>query len=408
MQGLELKLIFKNSQGYLTDDIALNFTNYGLNDHVINFQSHAYWIVRVISFNNKENRVFCEILSYRLGQTDFEPNQKQMANKLSQIEYISFNKIDTTGLLSTLLKIKKNPLKKPIVYKTISKNLNFSEKPNIERKPEKIQINKTFYYPLKHIDFNNGYVSFGQKFQEYEKVLDIIIENQDIIEEYDAVKDYFENILATKDVKIMVSIEIVDNKVISSFAESPDINKIDKKFIEEVKFNIIKSKFKNKANDNEDNDFFTLEDFYKDNIELKSLYENEEELFENSLIVTNSKHYRHLRHLSKIHSHNLMKIRCLKNPFSYIFLIKGNSYYYFIWETLKTEEATYIWRIENEVNALQMEIKTVNDIIKKIKTQGKMSYISSTNDEFMRIFHNYDDSHNGFIKWKNDLERILI
>ena len=42
-----------------------------------------------------------------------------------------------------------------------------------------------------------------------------------------------------------------------------------------------------------------------------------------------------------------------------------------------------------------------------IKVQGKTAYINSTEDPFQRIYHDYSEIVDGFVKWKGELETIL-
>jgi len=396
----------------LTEDKSINIQNSDLNDNVKNFQSSAYWIIRVKRFIEHESRIFCEVMSYHQGKSEFDHHQKQLAEKLNQIQNISFNNIDTFGLLGTLLKGKKRATPKPAKPKPVYERQEFPVKEEIIRKPIKYQINKSFDFPIKNLDFKNGFVSFEQKFYGFSSRLYFTIENEDILEEYDAVKNYFENALKTKKVRVTVKVDIEDNKVISSSANSPEIKRINKKLIEEVKLNIVKSTIKNRTKPEKESDLLTAEEYFqtfsKNDLELKTFYDNDKELIQDLLKISDSKHYKHLRYLSSKHSPELMKLRLIHRPCSFIFLIEGDNQYHFIWETLKTEEATYVWHIEKKIEELKVYLKKINEIIKTIKAEGKMDYISNSKDEFDRIFHDYNEPNKGFLKWKKDLEKVLV
>src|SRR5690606_31146020 len=102
------------------------------------------------------------------------------------------------------------------------------------RQPHKVSIKETFYVPLKNVRFKLGGVSFDKKFKEHKKTLELTIPNYDIREEFDAVKNYFANVLKTKKIEVTVDIEITDNEVTSIEAKSPEIEKIDKQLIDNV------------------------------------------------------------------------------------------------------------------------------------------------------------------------------
>jgi hypothetical protein len=411
LEGLELKILFKNSKAYLTEDRLVHIENSGLPDRISNFQSHAYWIIRVKKTFEHENRISCEVISYHQGKSEFDHHQKQLAENLNRIQSISFDNIDTFGLIRTFSKKGKGFTSRPIKPKP-AQGQNFPFKEETIREPLKYQINRSFDFPIKNLDFKDGFVSFEQKFNEYPKSIYFTIENEDIEEKYDPVKNYFGNFLKTKKVKITVRVYIEHDEVVSVSADSPEIKRINKQLIEEVKLNFVKSTVKKRTKTENECDLLTAEEyfetFFDDDFKLKAFYANDEELVRDMVKISNSKHYKNLRYLSSKHSHELMRLRILHRPLSFIFLVEGDNQYHFLWETLNTEEATYIWHIDKDINVLKDYLNKINEIIRMIKVEGKLEYISKTEDKFSRIFHDYNDSIDGFLKWKEDLERKLL
>jgi hypothetical protein len=102
-----------------------------------------------------------------------------------------------------------------------------------------------------------------------------------------------------------------------------------------------------------------------------------------------------------------MKLRFVLKPLSFIFLVSGERYYYLVWETLDTAEATYIWRSEKNKEALKANFHKVEDILNLIKIQGKIAYIQSGDENMKRIYHDYSEIKNGFVSWKTELESVL-
>jgi hypothetical protein len=160
-----------------------------------------------------------------------------------------------------------------------------------------------------------------------------------------------------------------------------------------------------------DKNLFTMEEYFEtfgdENFKSNTFYSDEKELFEDLLKITNTKHYKHLRFLSSKHRHQIMKLRFIHKPFSFIFLIEGDRNYHLIWETLDTEEATYLWHIDKNLQTLKTSLRKIEDIINIIKVQGKTAYISATEDHFRRIYHDYSAVVDGFVKWKDELESVL-
>ncbi|MFN7115384.1 MAG: hypothetical protein ACK4TA_01215 [Saprospiraceae bacterium] len=405
MTGQELKILFQHDKAYLTNDRSMTFAQVGLPESVKSFKTPAYWTIRVINYNELEKKIFCEVLTYQNGETEFGYNQKQLADKLNNLEIVTFRSIDTTGLLKTSSGIASSSYT-PLRYKPVDRTqYNYTKEPLIQT------INETFFVPLKNVRFKLGGVSFDKKFKEHKKTIELTIANYDIREEFDAVKNYFANVLGTKKIEVTAKIEIIGNVISSTKISSPEITKINKQLIDNVKFEFVKSITKKKINVELDKSLFTMDEYFDtfadEKFKSNTFYSNDKELFEDLLTISNTKHYKHLRFLSSKHSHEIMKLRFVHKPFSFIFLIQGDRNYHIIWETLDTEEATYVWHITKDVNVLEMTLRKVEDIINVIKVQGKTAYINSTEDPFRRIYHDYSEVVDGFVKWKGELENIL-
>lgn len=407
MTGQELKILFRQDKAYLTADRPMTFEQLGLPDIAKTFKEPAFWTIKVLNHRENEKKIFCEITSYQNGETDFGSSQKLLADKLNDLQIVTFKSIDTTGLLKTLAG--NSGVVRPIKFVPVDRTP--IQQTEFVRQPHKVSIKETFYVPLKNVRFKLGGVSFDKKFKEHKKTLELTIPNYDIREEFDAVKNYFANVLKTKKIEVTVDIEITDNEVTSIEAKSPEIEKIDKQLIDNVKFEFVKSTTKKKINVEIDKTLFTMDEYFDtfadDKFKSNTFYNNDKELFEDLLTISNTKHYKHLRFLSSKHSHDIMKLRFVHKPFSFIFLIQGDRNYHIIWETLDTEEATYVWHITKDINVLKMTLRKIEDIINVIKVQGKTAYISSTDDAFRRIYHDYSDLVDGFVKWKGELENIL-
>lgn len=407
MRGQELKILFRQDKAYLTADRPMTFEQLGLPDVAKTFKEPAFWTIKVLSHRENEKKIFCEITSYQVGETDFGSSQKLLADKLNDLQIVTFKSIDTTGLLKTLAG--NSGVVRPIKFVPVDRTP--VQPTEFVRQPHKVTIKETFYVPLKNVRFKLGGVSFDKKFKEHKETLELTIPNYDIREEFDAVKNYFANVLKTKKIEVTVNIEITDNEVTSIEAKSPEIEKIDKQLIDNVKFEFVKSTTKKRINVEIDKTLFTMDEYFDtfadDKFKSNTFYNNDKELLEDLLTISNTKHYKHLRFLSSKHSHDIMKLRFVHKPFSFIFLIQGDRNYHIVWETLDTEEATYVWHITKDINVLKMTLRKIEDIINVIKVQGKTAYISSTDDAFRRIYHDYSDLVDGFIKWKGELENIL-
>lgn len=119
------------------------------------------------------------------------------------------------------------------------------------------------------------------------------------------------------------------------------------------------------------------------------------------------KHFRHLRYLAGRHDLSLGKVRFATSPFAFIFLITGIKKYHIILETLDTEEATYLWSVDKDIETLQNEIANVDEYINQIKQEGRDAFLNSPPVNFTRVLHDYSDDRKGFVLWKDKLEENL-
>ena len=90
MKGQELKILFMEDMAFLTEEIALDFKQVQLLDSSVKFKTSAYWTIRIISYIEKENRLFVEVWYYQVGETECPGNQIELADILISIEKVTF------------------------------------------------------------------------------------------------------------------------------------------------------------------------------------------------------------------------------------------------------------------------------------------------------------------------------
>ena len=224
-------------------------------------------------------------------------------------------------------------------------------------------------------------------------------------------KDYFANVLGTKRIRVKADVEIHGGKVVMMNVASPEIERIDGKLIDNVRFEFVKSTTRKRIEVDIDKSLFTMEEyldrFGEKGLRPNAFHSSERDLFDDIMAVSDTRHYRHLRFLSDNHAHDIMKLRFVHKPFSFIFLLRGDRHFHIVWETLDTEEATYVWHVTGSIEDLKRALRKVEDIINVIKVQGKKAYIHAGDDGFRRIIHDYSALVDGFVKWKGELESVL-
>lgn len=141
---------------------------------------------------------------------------------------------------------------------------------------------------------------------------------------------------------------------------------------------------------------------------MHSLYESGEKLLDDLLKHKDVIHYRQLRYLAEKHQSNILKIRFVLNPFSFVFLLSGEEQYHLVLETLDTREATYIWHVGKDRQDLRDQLKRIDQQLSLIRNEGRQAFLESQPMNFSRILHDYYDGQKGFIQWKDLLKERLI
>lgn len=202
--------------------------------------------------------------------------------------------------------------------------------------------------------------------------------------------------------------ETFDDKITNIYASSAEINKINPVIVDNVKDDFTKSI--SKKDFESDNIIFTYDELIANsakNFKPEIFYKNDSEFLNRFLKISDTRHFLHLNYLSKKHDHNIMKLRFTCKPFSFLFLIPGESNYHIIWETLNTEEATYIWHRPKDKKLLKETFNKIEEIVNEIKIEGKIRYINSKDENFTRVYHDYKEKENGFYKWKEEVENVI-
>ncbi|WP_315821959.1 hypothetical protein [Paraflavitalea speifideaquila] len=200
--------------------------------------------------------------------------------------------------------------------------------------------------PFSNIQFLYTYAAFAIFIEELGQEVAFKIENPDIRPEFDAIKEYFIKILKKKTIIAEIEIRYNENDILSVAASSEDINKINSNIIDSVRFEFVKKRilpFKTHTNENQ---ILNTIDTLPDQPSLKELFKSDKDLIDDILSIKDSKHYHHLKFLAAQHLSSVLKIRFVLHPFSFLFLLQGDRKYYMVWETLNSDEATYVWQFE--------------------------------------------------------------
>lgn len=276
---------------------------------------------------------------------------------------------------------------------------------DVERGPESFEA--IVKVPLEHLLLKFGVVAFRYKVPQINTETEFEVENREMRPEFEVLKPYFAKYLKVKSIRVNLSYKIAFDKIKSYIAFSDDLDKINRELVEAVKFRFVAKNLIGKIPDFKSDNLLDIQQLQESSLD-NSLYKSGEELIDEILKIKDVKHYEQLRYLAAKHDRSVLRVRFVLLPFSFVFLITGEHQYHIIWETLDTEEATYIWHVEKHRPTLKAKLKEIDQDLGYIRSNGRQAFIEKTMEDFSRIIHDYTDVKKGFVLWKDQLQSRLV
>lgn len=268
-------------------------------------------------------------------------------------------------------------------------------------------IKKKISIPIEKLEFRFGLIAFKYQMPGNGRDLQFEVENSHIRPEFEVLKPYFAKVLKARSVKAVIKVKVENGKLIYNYATSSDLDKINREIIESVRFRFVSHNFMGKLPAASDSNLMDIDQIQSEFAGSTNLYSSGEELLEEILKYKEGKHHKHLRYLAQKHESSVLKIRFVLVPFSFVFLLTGNQEYHIVWETLDTEEATYIWHIEKNKAILRKKLQQIDQDLGVIRAKGRQVFLENMPGNFSRIVHDYTDTQKGFIVWRAALEERL-
>ena len=295
-------------------------------------------------------------------------------------------------------------LRRNTYYRQIMKQATLFDEPT-ELIPERqsLVIEKKIKIAIEALDFRYGNVGFAYIDKESNQRFDFEIENEEFRPEFEVLKPYFIKVSKSKTVVIDIYAEVEDGVIFSQLATSENIENINKEIIESVKFQFLNKSFIGQISTSKQN-ILTTNELPKN----QNVYTNAESVLEDLLKGKQYKHSQHIQFLADKHERDVMKLRFVLQPFSFVFLLAGEQNYHIILETLDTEEATYIWHTEKNKSVLIDTLKRIDTELTTIREKGRQVYLETNPQNFSRIVHDYSDNNKGFIIWKGLLDERMV
>ena len=295
-------------------------------------------------------------------------------------------------------------LKRNTYYRKIDKQASLFDEPKDEITTSNniLTIEKKIKVPIDELEFHYGSIAFKYSIHEMNKTLEFQVENIEIRPEFEVLKPYFVKTLKSKNITVEIFTEFENGKLVSQLALSTDIDHINKDVVEGVKFQFLNKGLLKQFTPRKQN-IVTSDELQ----EQGKIYSNAEELLNEILKNKQYKHSEHIQYLADRHENQVMKIRFVVNPFSFVFLLAGEQSYFVVLETLDTEEATYIWHTPKNKVSLIEEVKQIDSQLSIIREKGRQTFLENSPENFTRILHDYSDNQKGFIIWKSAMEELI-
>ena len=391
----ELILIFKGREFFINEtEILLAIDCIELPFPIEAFINNIAWKIRILDYNDENGTLFAEILDYNFPISQCR-NTLQQSFYFYGIEKISFRNIDTSGLLSSVTLTIQQVAESAPTFKKVDKNL--------EMQPQLLL--KTMKVPFWKIKFLSGAVSFPIYIEALGMDITFEISNPDIRIEFEAIREYFSKALKKKLITVEIAISYNQEKIISATAKSEDIDNINSTMIDTIRFKFVKDEIL-KPPPFINRQLHTL-DQLPSSANIIKMYATDMALIDDLLAIRKSKHFLQIKYLAVKHEASIIKIRFVLQPFSFLFLLTGENNHHIVWETLDTEEATYIWHTDKTKESLKQLIFQLENVITVICKEGRQFYLEKDNHQFTRIIHDYSNPKKGFMAWKGMLEEKI-
>lgn len=400
----QLLLIFEEDIVMINSaDYSLPISCLDIETPIEKFKEGVAWLVQILNYNEDTGELMTEIINYEAKPETGSSVQAELQFLL--IEKIRFRTINTAYLLRSV-ELRQIPVNNILSEQPAEVPMQVIPK-TVIKKPVEYLLKRNMKVPFVKLQFQQAFVFFSIFIEELNQEMSFEIENPDVRPEFEAVKEYFSKVLKKKLITVQLEIRYNETEIVSATALSEDIDQINSRIIDSVRFEFVKRGVIG-YNGKTDNTLHTIDTILKSPTGTGKLFESDQQLVDDILAVKNSKHYHQLKYLSSQHLSQVLKLRFILNPFSFLFLLAGESEYHLVWETLNSEEATYVWHFTKNTEALRAGLKEVDAVLKEIKETGKQDYLKKDHENFSRIMHDYSDNKSGFVSWKGILEEKLI
>ncbi len=378
-----------------------------------NAPSNAFLMCRIISYDETSGTLNLKRSRDLINDSHFIIAIEENSDLLIPLNIIKVNFVDLPSIFASSNHSQANAnYKKDFSYKAslLREEYETHKEREENRKvipKEKETINIQIELSINELKFLDGKVCFEHYISQIHRKASFEIKNPFIKKEFDSIKNYFPKVLKINKFAMGIQFEHLDGKLLNHECTSPHILMINDSIFELVEDLYISDYIVNSSSD----EIFSLDEIaLESSKKIGSDSIKDPNWLLNKLLASGkTKHYYHLRYLSDKHTSTAFNLKLTGKPLSFIFLLTIPNGFCLIWETYSTDEATYVWKLNNlDSSHLESIIEEIVDRIKWLRNKNKMDYLKEKPDNFTRIEHNYFGDDLGFKKWKAQLEDYIF
>ncbi|MDF7799724.1 hypothetical protein P4C99_09620 [Pontiellaceae bacterium B1224] len=355
----------------------------------------------------------CDVSDFKPASSGFQNQGANLSNVRKLLLFVD------SGKVLEFAHAKPKPKQKPVVRKpqqTTPRSLPHLKSilPPVS-KQEPFDETVHFKIPLEQIRFAKGCAEVqwsGHLPKSCKHVrLDMSIKNRFLSERLNCIKPYLSKCLNRDKVKVSSTVRVHGEEITVMTVASDTIASISPELIGEVRFHYAKGELRNWHRREER--MITAEDFFQ-SIKDAGFGDSDSDFLADILRVKQPKHAEHIEYLAGLHRSDLIRLRIVRTPFSFLCFLTGKSGGYFVWETLDGSDATYVWKLPQPMEyyladhrkELRRGLDWVEQNLDCIHASGRNEYLGERRENFVRIFHDYQDEE-GFKRWKQEIGHLL-
>lgn len=279
--------------------------------------------------------------------------------------------------------------------------------------PREFSEQIAFSVPLEHFRFVDGGVELDWNVRlsqlSGQSRVQIHIDNSFFSPKLNCIKPYLSKALEGRRIEVKAVARVKGGNVSVANAQAPQLDRITHELLGQVRYNIVKGELKKGGGLG--GRITTAQQFF-DKVADAGFAESDKDFIADLVRAKNTKHADHIEYLAKRHDPSQVRLRLVREPFSFLFFIPAESGCWFVWETLDGTDATYLWKIGPPSSCsgknrekLKGRLAGIERILDRIHAAGRNEYLREEHGGFFRIFHDYDEG--GFEKWKQAIDWLL-